>query len=419
MRLGLSSGAFYPAVATEDIPSGAASLGVTDLEVMLQTAGEYGPAVVGSLAANVRDAGCRIWSVHLWTDLHRVMSPYPRRVAEGVDLFRRGIEAARELDARWLVWHGPAAGEVVTAGDWDRFVAIAVSLVAGADEAGVGLTVENTSRHVLRGPREVARLATGLRAALPDARWGFTFDPFQAAEAGTNPFMTLAAMGDRLANVHLSDHRPGAGRHLIPGDGDLPWPALLRAIGATYRGPLILESAIAPDAAAAVARVRALIGPHRLPGDANAPADPCQGDPPPGVVEGIALFNDRQFYACHETIEHEWHAERREIRRLYQGILQIGVGFHHALRGNHRGAVSVLGDGVAKVTRFTPACLGIDTARLAREAGACLATLHVLGPAGIAAFDPATIPSIHPAAASDRLPGTDTDGPISDDRRDA
>jgi len=118
------------------------------------------------------------------------------------------------------------------------------------------------------------------------------------------------------------------------------------------------------------------------------------------VVEGIALFNDRQFYACHETIEHEWHAERGDIRRLYQGILQIGVGFHHALRGNGRGAISVLGDGVAKVARFTPACLGIDTARLAREAGACLAALHALGPAAIAAFDPATIPTIHPSTAT-------------------
>src|SRR3712207_9457080 len=61
--------------------------------------------------------------------------------------------------------------------------------------------------------------------------------------------------------------------------------------------------------------------------------------PPPGVLEGTRLFNAREFYACHETIEHEWHAERRPIRRLYQGILQIGVGFYHALGGNHRGAL--------------------------------------------------------------------------------
>ena len=403
MRLGLSSGAFYPDAATEDTPSRAASLGVLDLEVLLQTAGEYGPAVVGALAENARAVGCRVWSVHLWTDLHRVISPYPRRAAEGLDLFRRGIAAAADLGAHWLVWHGPLAGEITTDDDWARFVATTASLASEADVAGVGLTIENTSRHAVRGHREVARLASHLQDALPSARWGFTFDPFQAAEAGTNPFMTLAAMGDRLVNVHLSDFRPDGDRHLLPGEGELPWPALLRAIGAAYRGPLILETPLAPDPVAAVAAVRTLITPYfphigtGAPDDPSRPDDPCRGAPPPGVAEGIALFNDRQFYACHETIEHEWHAERGEIRRLYQGILQIGVGFHHALRGNGRGAISVLGDGVTKVARFTPTCLGIDTARLVHEAGACLAALQTLGPTNVSAFDPATIPTIHPA----------------------
>jgi len=27
-----------------------------------------------------------------------------------------------------------------------------------------------------------------------------------------------------------------------------------------------------------------------------------------------------------------WRAERRDVRRLYQGILQIGVAFHHLRR---------------------------------------------------------------------------------------
>ena len=78
--------------------------------------------------------------------------------------------------------------------------------------------------------------------------------------------------------------------------------------------------------------------------------------PPARVLEGIRLFNDGEYYECHEVIEHEWHAETRPIRRLYQGILQIGVGFLHIKRGNHTGALLLLNDGIEKTSEFTPAC---------------------------------------------------------------
>ena len=72
------------------------------------------------------------------------------------------------------------------------------------------------------------------------------------------------------------------------------------------------------------------------------------------VRQGIALFNERRFYEQHEVIEHEWHAERGPIRRLYQGILQVGVGFYHALNGNQKGAVLLLTDGVEKLSAAVP-----------------------------------------------------------------
>jgi hypothetical protein len=128
--------------------------------------------------------------------------------------------------------------------------------------------------------------------------------------------------------------------------------------------------------------------------------DPCAGEPPPGVVEGIRLFNQREFYACHEVIEHEWHAERRPIRRLYQGILQIGVGFHHALSGNHRGALLLLGDGIEKTADFLPFCLGIETDLLVTQARSCLDRLTELGPDHLGEWDVDAIPVIMPFGAS-------------------
>jgi hypothetical protein len=142
-----------------------------------------------------------------------------------------------------------------------------------------------------------------------------------------------------------------------------------------------------------LARVRALLDP--LIASAHGDGDPCAGPPPAGVQTGIRLFNERRFYEAHEELEHEWHAERRPLRRLYQGILQIGVGFHHARGGNHKGAVLLLTDGIAKTSAFLPVCQGLDLARLVRESQACLDEIILLGPTRLSEFHWETVPSIH------------------------
>ncbi|CAA9539832.1 MAG: hypothetical protein AVDCRST_MAG73-1805 [uncultured Thermomicrobiales bacterium] len=395
--LGASSGAFYP-TPTERAPALAARLGLSDLEIMLQTAGEYAPRFARRLATACDGEGRRVHAVHLWQQLHPLLSPYARRAREGRVAFERAIEVARTLSAAVLVWHGPTPAELAVPDGRSRFADAAGTLGARCGEAGIRLAIENVSWCALAQAREVAAFATRTSGLDSAARPGFVFDPFQAAEAGANPFLILASMGDRLVDVHLSDRSADdpTARHLPPGDGDLPWAALLRAIvGTGYRGPLMIEAPLDPDGIT-LARVRARLDP--LLAALVAGGDGRDGAPPPGVVEGIALFNARRFYDAHEAIELEWHAERGDRRRLYQGILQIGVGFHHVLGGNHRGAVLLLTDGIAKVSRFVPRCLGLDTGRLVTESAACLAVIEDLGPDGLGRFDPETIPMVHAAA---------------------
>lgn len=396
LRLGLSSGALYPHVVTEEVPAVAAAAGVTEIEVMLQTSGEYEIPVIRMLAANAAAAGVRVTSLHSWAGLHPFFTAYARRTAEAHARFDRAIEAARELGARAIVWHGPHAAGLSGPEGFERFLGVVAELAPRFAAAEITLAIENVSYCLLARVRDVAAFAARLPELGPPGSVGFAFDPFQAASAGANPFMMLAAMGEHVADVHLSDHRAGdpGSRHLPPGEGDLPWPALLRAIAGAYRGPLIVEANVGPDAAG-LAEIRDRLDPILAGLASAAGGEPCAGSPPPGVLEGIALFNRGEFYACHEAIEHEWHAERGAIRALYQGILQIGVGFHHALGGNHRGAVLLLGDGIAKTSRFLPTCLGIDTARLARESQACLDQIVALGPEGLSAFDPAGVPRVH------------------------
>jgi len=425
VSLGASSGAFYPHTPTELVPDAAARLGISEIELMLQTAGEYEPDFIETVAAHARAAGVRIHSIHTMHSLHPMMDPYPRRAAEGRALFQKGIEAAAALGAKVLVWHGARRQEVETSEGWERFISLTTELAKACGEAGVTLAIENVSWCALAQVRHVVSFATRLAEIGTPQEIGFVFDPFQAVEAGANPFMMLAAMGNRIVDVHISDYRQqdASARHLAPGDGDLPWSALVRAIaGSGYSGPMMIEGPLGTDGTA-MQRVREHLNPlirsvfpfapdeHRneqagttgnAPSGAVDAVDVETGSvrvlsmttPPAGILRGIELFNERQFFEQHEAIEQEWHAERGPIRRLYQGILQIGVGFHHALNGNQRGAVKLLSAGIEKTSEFTPTALGIETGALVEEAQTCLDALIELGPERIGEFDPSMIPTV-------------------------
>jgi uncharacterized protein len=120
----------------------------------------------------------------------------------------------------------------------------------------------------------------------------------------------------------------------------------------------------------------------------------CHEPPPAQLLEGIAQFNRGEFFEQHETLELLWRAERRDIRYLYQGILQIGVAFHHLRRLNHHGTVYMLTRGPRYLAPFAPRCQGVDVAALLRDAAAALQAVERLGPARLAEFDWKLVPTV-------------------------
>src|ERR1700704_5637854 len=113
----------------------------------------------------------------------------------------------------------------------------------------------------------------------------------------------------------------------------------------------------------------------------------CNEPPPALLLEGIAQFNRREFFEQHETLELLWRAERREIRYLYQGILQIGVAFHHLRRLNHHGTVYMLTRGPRYLSPFAPRCQRVDVQALLEDAATALREVERLGPLRLAEFD--------------------------------
>jgi predicted metal-dependent hydrolase len=113
----------------------------------------------------------------------------------------------------------------------------------------------------------------------------------------------------------------------------------------------------------------------------------CDEPPPALLLEGIVQFNRGEYFEQHETLERLWRAERRDIRRLYQGILQIGVAFHHLRLRNYHGTVYMLTRGAHYLTPFSPRCQQVEVEVLLRDAAAALMAVEGLGPQRLGEFD--------------------------------
>lgn len=142
-------------------------------------------------------------------------------------------------------------------------------------------------------------------------------------------------------------------------------------------------------------RISAHAGPRRRPVIGKVrrgePTARCDEPPPPALLQGIAQFNRGEFFEQHETLEEAWIEEDDPIRYLYQGILQIGVGFYHLLRGNPRGAAGMWAKGVRLLESFPPQCRGVDVAGLIADTRRCMAELEAKG---LHDFDLSLIPKI-------------------------
>jgi uncharacterized protein len=135
--------------------------------------------------------------------------------------------------------------------------------------------------------------------------------------------------------------------------------------------------------------------PPGLGAHSDAPAAGGCYDPPPALlVKGIGQFNEGRYWECHETLEELWRAEPRPVRDLYQGILQVGVGFHHLRNGNYAGAVKVLGKGLARLRGLPKVCQGVRVAELLGAARAVHESILTLGPDRVGEYDVSRLPGV-------------------------
>jgi CheY-like chemotaxis protein len=115
--------------------------------------------------------------------------------------------------------------------------------------------------------------------------------------------------------------------------------------------------------------------------------------PPPELLRGVEQFNAGEYWECHETLEGLWVAEKREVRDLYQGVLQVGVAFHHLQNNNFAGAIKMFRRGLPRLRGLPEVCQGVRVAELATAARAAHDAALELGPGRMAEL-PRPFPTI-------------------------
>ena len=106
------------------------------------------------------------------------------------------------------------------------------------------------------------------------------------------------------------------------------------------------------------------------------------------------MFPSPKRLESSSAIETAWLEEPGELRNLYRGILQAGVAYLHAERGNYRGALKLYARCQRWLAPFPAVSHGIHVAQLRQDLDAVIAEVRRLGPERMAEFDRSLLKAI-------------------------
>jgi predicted metal-dependent hydrolase len=90
-------------------------------------------------------------------------------------------------------------------------------------------------------------------------------------------------------------------------------------------------------------------------------------DVDPRFLEGVELFNARNFYKAHDPWESLWLERFGEEKDFIQGLILSTVALHHYSRGNHRGARSRYRLSVDKLEKYPDVYWGVNVKNFRRR----------------------------------------------------
>ncbi len=234
MEIGMSLACFYPLSPEDSIPE-TAKLNMNVCEIFLNTVSEMEEGYIRGLKADCDRYGLQVHSIHPFTSFmenYLFFSPYPKRVQDAMDFYRRYAHAAKVLGASVVNIHGDRG---LGLDDFEQYVDCLSPLLQLQEETGVTFALENVYYSSVAHPKFVARL----RQRVPNIR--FTYDIKQAVKGGQDPYALLEAMGDAVVNFHVNDCDA---EHvcLLPGCGSIDYDRIAALFRQNrYDGPALIE----------------------------------------------------------------------------------------------------------------------------------------------------------------------------------
>lgn len=110
--------------------------------------------------------------------------------------------------------------------------------------------------------------------------------------------------------------------------------------------------------------------------------------------EGLALFNEKKFFECHEVWEALWMRTPDDRAHLLKGLLQAAIALHHFRRNNFEGARKLYEGQKRILAPFRPRALALDLASFDREMDDCCAPLARISPGDAPRINVNKIPTL-------------------------
>ncbi|MDB5391975.1 MAG: hypothetical protein JWM11_7621 [Planctomycetaceae bacterium] len=93
-------------------------------------------------------------------------------------------------------------------------------------------------------------------------------------------------------------------------------------------------------------------------------------------VEGLRLFNEEDFFECHDVLEELWSDTQGPERKFYQGLIQLSISLFHFGNDNFGGARKLYESSRKYLESFRPAYMNVDLDKLLAEHQSCFAELN-------------------------------------------
>jgi len=88
---------------------------------------------------------------------------------------------------------------------------------------------------------------------------------------------------------------------------------------------------------------------------------------PREYIQGIKLFNTKQYFDAHEVWEEIWLRSSGDTKLFYQTLIQSAVGLYHYERGNSRGARGMYKNVCEKLSRLPSFFMSLDLVEFERQ----------------------------------------------------